>query len=171
MPSQAGMNAIVPRARKESLIITEMPDEVLVYDQVNDKAHCLNRPAAIVWANCDGKKTIAQVSQVLERELKSPVNYAMVRLAIDSLENRGLLQGVINRAAREPGFSRRQAIRAIAMSGLALPIITSIVAPVPAQAASGLPSGACCQSNGECASGSCNQDQPACPSPPHKACA
>lgn len=171
MTPQSKMNAIVPCARKGSLIITELPDEVLVYDLKNNEAHCLNRPAALVWANCDGKKTIAQVSQVLERELKSPAADAMVRLAIDSLEKHGLLQGAHNKPARKPGLSRRQAIRAIALAGLALPIITSIVAPAPVQAASGLPPGACCQNNGECASGSCSQNVPACPNPPHKACA
>jgi hypothetical protein len=171
MTPQARMNAIVPCARKESLIITKMPDEVLVYDLRNNEAHCLNRPAAVVWANCDGKKTVAQVSHALERELKTPVSHAMVWMAIDSLEEHGLLQGALNTVARKPGLSRRQAISAIAVAGLALPIITSIVAPPPAQAASGLPSGSCCQTNGECASGSCSQDMPSCPNPPHKACA
>lgn len=171
MTTISKLNAIVPRARKESLIVTEVPDEVLVYDLQNDKAHCLNRPAAVVWANCDGQKTVAQVSQALERELKTPVNHTMVWLAIDSLEKHGLLEGKINQAVRKPGFSRRQAISALAVAGLALPIITSIVAPAPAQAASGLPSGACCQTNAECASGSCSQNAPACPNPPHKSCA
>jgi hypothetical protein len=170
MPTQSEMNAIVPCARKESLIIAEIPDEVLVYDLKNNEAHCLNRPAAVVWANCDGKKTIAQVSQVLERELKSPGNQATVWMAIDLLKKRGLLQGAINKAAQRPGLSRRKAIGAIAMAGLALPIISSIVAPTRAQAASGLPPGACCQTNGECASGSCSQNAPACPNPPHKSC-
>ena len=170
MPRQSEINRTVPCARKESLVITEMPDEVLVYDLKNNEAHCLNLPAAVVWANCDGKKTVAQVSQVLERELKMPVDHAMVWMAIDSLEKHGLLRGAINTAAQRPGFSRRKAIRAIAMAGLALPIITSIVAPAPAQAASGLPAGACCQINADCASNSCSQDAPLCPSPPHKAC-
>ena len=163
--------ALLPLARKESLIITEMPDEVLLYDLDGNKAYCLNRPAAIVWANCDGKKTVAQVSHALERELKTPVNDAMIWLALDSLAQNGLLQGPIINVAQEPGYSRRQAMRAIALAGLALPAITWIVAPLPAQAASGLPSGACCQTNGACASGLCNQDAPSCPSPPHKSCA
>ena len=171
MTPQSKMNAIVPCARKESLIITKMPDEVLVYDLRNNEAHCLNRPAAVVWANCDGKKTIAQVSQLLERELKTPADHAMVWMAIDSLEEHGLLQGALNEAVRKPGLSRRKAMGAIAMAGLALPIITSIVAPAPVQAASGLPPGACCQNNGECTSGSCSQNMPSCPNPPHKACA
>ncbi len=170
MSLQSEMNAIVPRARKESLVITEIPDEVLVYDLKNDKAHCLNRPAAVVWANCDGKKTIAQVSQALECELGSPVNDETVWIAIDSLARHGLLHDPINKVAHKPRFSRRNAIRAIALAGLAIPIITSIVAPGPAQAASGLPPGACCQTGAECASGSCSQDAPACPNPPHKAC-
>ncbi len=107
MSLQSEMNAIVPRARKESLVITEIPDEVLVYDLKNDKAHCLNRPAAVVWANCDGKKTIAQVSQALERELGSPVNDETVWIAIDSLARHGLLHDPINKVAHKPRFSPR----------------------------------------------------------------
>jgi len=171
MSPQSEMNATVPRARKESLVITEIPDEVLVYDLKNNEAHCLNRPAAVVWANCDGKKTIAQVSQALERELGSPVNHEIIWMAIDSLGKHGLLHDPINKVVQESRFSRRTAFRAIALAGLALPIIASIVAPGPAQAASGLPPGACCQTGAECASGSCSQDAPVCPNPPHKACA
>jgi len=170
MSLHSEMNAIVPRARKESLVITEIPDEVLVYDLKNNEAHCLNRPAAVVWANCDGQKTITQVSQALERELGSPANHESVWMAIDLLREHDLLLDPVNKVAHKLRFSRRNAIRAIALAGLALPIVTSIVAPGPAQAASGLPPGACCQSGSECTSGSCGQDQPLCPTPPHKAC-
>jgi hypothetical protein len=31
-----------PLARKEGLVIQELPDEVLVYDLDRDRAHCLN---------------------------------------------------------------------------------------------------------------------------------
>jgi len=167
---QSEMNAIVPRARKESLVITEIPDEVLVYDLKNNEAHCLNRPAAVIWANCDGKRTIAQVSQALEDELGGSIDHGTVWMAIDSLRKHGLLDDSISSVAQKPRFSRRKVIHAMALAGLAIPIITSIVAPGPAQAASGLPPGACCQNGSECASGSCGQDAPLCPTAPHKAC-
>ncbi len=48
----------VPIARKEGLVIQEMPEEVLVYDLDTNKAHCLNQTAAFVWKSCDGKNSI-----------------------------------------------------------------------------------------------------------------
>ena len=55
------MKLNIPLARKECLVIKELPDETLVYDTKHDKAHCLNNTAALVWKNCDGKRTITQL--------------------------------------------------------------------------------------------------------------
>ena len=49
-------NSQVPVARKQGLVVQEMPDEVLIYDLDTNKAHCLNQTAAFVWKSCDGKK-------------------------------------------------------------------------------------------------------------------
>ena len=46
----------LPRARTSELIVKELPDETLVYDLANDKAHCLNHTAALVW-----KTAMAQI--------------------------------------------------------------------------------------------------------------
>ena len=45
---------VKPLARKEGLVIQELPVEVLVYDLDRDKAHCLNETAAMVWRKCNG---------------------------------------------------------------------------------------------------------------------
>src|SRR6266536_266430 len=58
-----------PLARKDDLIIKEMPDEVLVYDLVRDQAHCLNRTAALVWNYSDGRTNAATMAGRLTREL------------------------------------------------------------------------------------------------------
>ncbi len=50
----------VPIARKEGLVIQEMPEEVLVYDLDTNKAHCLNQTAAFVWKSCDGRNSVAE---------------------------------------------------------------------------------------------------------------
>ena len=47
--------ARLPRMREQGLITDELPDEILVYDLDRHKAHCLNRTAALVWRQCDGK--------------------------------------------------------------------------------------------------------------------
>ena len=55
------MDNTFPTARKSGLVVQEMPDELLVYDTENNKAHCLNTTAAFVWKSCDGKKTARAV--------------------------------------------------------------------------------------------------------------
>jgi hypothetical protein len=52
--------------------------------------------------------------------------------------------------------SRREAIRSIGIAGaIALPLVTSLVAPTPARAASCLANGKPCVSNVQCCSGKC----------------
>ena len=38
-----------PRARTEGLVVTELPDELLVYDLERHRAYCLNPTAALVF--------------------------------------------------------------------------------------------------------------------------
>ena len=60
-----------PRSRKEGLVIEELGDEILIYDTVNDRAHTLNRTAALVWKLCDGKRTVSEIARVAGKELSS----------------------------------------------------------------------------------------------------
>jgi hypothetical protein len=41
----------LPQARKRQLLKREIAGEMLVYDQDNDQAHCLNSTAALVWSH------------------------------------------------------------------------------------------------------------------------
>ncbi len=49
----------LPLARKNELIIQELPEELLVYDLARHKAHCLNKTSAFIWKHCDGETTVA----------------------------------------------------------------------------------------------------------------
>jgi len=53
-----------PRARKDDLLIQDLPEETLVYDVVRHRAHCLNRTAALVWRHCDGKTSVEKLARV-----------------------------------------------------------------------------------------------------------
>lgn len=156
------MKQNLPLARKKSLIITEMPSETLVYDLETDKAHCLNETAARVWKNCDGRQTVAQLREVLEKEANSPVPEEMAWLALAQLEKSGLLETPVNHPPHLSGLSRRQVIRLVGSAAIAVPVIASMLAPPPAQAASGAAPGTCCQSGPDCQSGLCNIPDPAC---------
>jgi len=74
------------------LIVEELPNEVLVYDLNTDKAHCLNRTAALIWKNCDGEKTEGEIAGLPEQELKSPVSTQVVMLGLEEQAGYGLLR-------------------------------------------------------------------------------
>ena len=86
------MKSAAARAREESLIIKTLSDEVLVYDLNADKAHCLNRTAAFVWNNCDGRRSVSEIARLLREELQAPVDENVVWLALDQLERFKLLE-------------------------------------------------------------------------------
>lgn len=124
-----------PLARKADLIVKELPDELLVYDLARDEAHCLNRAAALVWRHCDGQTSVPQLARFLNVEEHLPEDEALVWLALDRLGKAHLLQERVALSPGEAGPSRRSLLRRWGI-GLLLPLVTSIVAPTPAQAVS-----------------------------------
>ena len=123
-----------PTARQTGLVIQEMPDEVLVYDLDSNKAHCLNQSAAFVWKSCDGNNSVADIVREFEKNTGGSVSEDFVWLAIDQLNENGLLKN--NVAPRFQGQSRRQVLKTIGLASMvALPVIASLVAPRSAMAA------------------------------------
>jgi hypothetical protein len=123
-----------PTARQTGLVIQEMPDEVLVYDLDSNKAHCLNQSAAFVWKSCDGNNSVADIVREFEKNTGGRVSEDFVWLAIDQLNENGLLQNTV--APRFQGQSRRQVLKTIGLASMvALPVIASLVAPRSAMAA------------------------------------
>ena len=144
-----------PRARTEGLVVETLPDETLVYDLDRDKAHCLNQTASLVWRFCDGQRTTEQIARAVSRDLKHQIDERFVWLALDQLGRNNLL---IDKPTATPisGINRREVIRALAISAaVAVPVVASIVAPVPAQAGTCLPGGATCSANTDCCSNFC----------------
>src|ERR1044071_9858226 len=86
---------IIPAAREEELIVQEMAEEVLVYDQRRHRAHCLNETAALVWRALDGRSTAAEVAARLRQERGVEMNAAVVELAVEELGRSGLLRSVV----------------------------------------------------------------------------
>jgi len=167
------MNPPLPLARTESLIIKEVADETLVYDSNNDKAHCLNPTAALVWKNCDGKRTVAQLRELMEQEAGAAVPEEMIWLALDQLEQFSLLETIVQKPSIFASMSRRQMVRLAGAAAITAPVILSIVAPRAAEAQSKAAPGACCNGGSQCQSGSCVQT-PTCvgiPGPSTKSCA
>jgi hypothetical protein len=148
---------IKPRARKDGLIVHELPNETLVYDLDRDRAHCLNETAAFVWQRCDGRKSTREIAQALGKKTKGHVDEKIVWLAIDQLDRNHLLAVSPARPSAMANMNRREVIRALGISAaVTIPVVASIVAPTPAQAATCLPNGAGCSTSAQCCSGLCS---------------
>jgi hypothetical protein len=164
-----------PTARKAQLIVKELDDETLVYDLERDEAHCLNQTAALVWKCCDGRTTVEEIAKRLSNELQEPVDAKVVWLALAQLRKRRLLLERVPPAATGPGregrprISRRElAFKLGRIMVIALPLITTIAAPLPASAGSCgncapggpipdcCPVGCPCMSPSICCSGVCS---------------
>jgi hypothetical protein len=117
-----------PMARQTGLVVQEMPDEVLVYDLDTNKAHCLNQSAALVWKSCDGKNSVMDIVREFESTGAGKVSEDFVWLAIDQLNENGLLESKVS--PRFHGQSRRQVLKTIGLASIvSVPVIASLVAP------------------------------------------
>jgi hypothetical protein len=133
-----------PKARQKNLVVQELSSEVLIYDLQSNKAFCLNETSAMIYDLCDGTKTVSKISQRLGEKLNSPVAEDFVWLAIDQFKKDDLLANGDETESRFSGFSRREALRKIGLAAaIALPVVTSLVAPVAASAQSGVCGGSC----------------------------
>lgn len=149
-----------PRLRADGLIIHELHDEVLVYDKVRDQAHCLNQSAALVWRACDGQCAPSEIASKLTTRLAVAVPEDLVLLALVQLEEIHLLERQETIAPSFTGMSRRQMARSLGLgAAVALPVITSILVPTPAQAATCLAPGQPCSPVTLCCT-SCNPTAP-----------
>jgi hypothetical protein len=146
-----------PIARKQGLVIQELSDEVLVYDLDHDRAHCLNTTAAFVWQRCNGRNTTAQIARTLGQQFDCAADEKIVWLALDQLGRNHLLEGQPVPLQALAGMNRRQMVRALGLAAVvAVPVVTSIVAPPPSQAATCFASGHACGTPAQCCSGVCN---------------
>jgi DNA-binding transcriptional regulator YhcF (GntR family) len=117
-----------PLAKAADLLVEEFGDELLIYDQRGDRAHCLTSTASRVWEACDGSTSVRQLGLALN------LDAATVVRALEQLEACGLLD-----SGPAAGVTRREATAKLVSIGAAAasaPLIYSITAPAPALAAS-----------------------------------
>jgi len=110
-----------------------MDDELCVYDLVSKRCHVLNKTAALVWQQCDGNSTVADIAARLE-QAGLPSDEDVVLLAIDQLEKEGLLEEGLPKAPGAARVSRRSVVSKLGVVGAAaalLPLVESIATPTP----------------------------------------
>lgn len=149
---------VKPLARKDGLVINELPEEIVVYDRASHKAHCLNRTAALIWKRCDGRTPPAKIARLLQKELKATVDEDLVWYALEQLGKDDLLTEKYTRPSSGVQLSRRELVRRLGLAAVvAVPLITTIVAPTPVEAASNCVNcnGILCCPPARCLNGAC----------------
>ena len=142
-----------PIARSEKLLIQEVDEELIVYDDERGTAHCLNQVAAIIWHHCNGLNSIEEIAKLLKEDL-DPSNeedvdwLGITQLSLEELKRFHLITEHYSETitshsqpAVVPRISRRKAIKATTLvGGFALgffsPVVKSIMLPTPVMATS-----------------------------------
>jgi hypothetical protein len=123
-----------PVARKNGLVVRDLADEVVVYDRERHEAHCLNRTAAIVFRNADGRRSVSDLAALLGAESTGEAK-GLVQMALGQLGDAHLLESAPPPAPRA-GLARRDVMRRVGIgAAVLLPLVTSILAPSPSEAA------------------------------------
>lgn len=134
------MKHSLPRVRPD-LIVKNLDGELLVYDNATTKAFCLNASSALVWEMCDGNTTIAEMTERLTQTLNAPIDASFVTFALERFRADGLLETGFRNATEDANLTRAGLVarfgRAGIMAALAVPLVTSIVAPTAAKAYGG----------------------------------
>lgn len=121
----------LPKARNENIVVQNLADEVLIYDTNTNQAYCLNETSANIFNYCDGTTSFD--------ELKTKYKYTddLIFLALDELKEKNLLDEKAEYGTPFAGMSRREAVRKVGFATMiALPVISAIIAPSAASAAS-----------------------------------
>lgn len=151
-----------PVARTESLVVTEVGGDTLVYDLLTHRAHSLDAEAARVWRLCDGTRDVAALAAALGATsgatsggtAEAVTREDVVRFALRQLEEVGLARDVPPPAQAATRLSRRELLGRLAQAGvatLAIPTVLSVVAPTTLYALS------------SCANRPCYYDSDCCP--------
>ena len=145
--------------KRKDAIVRELSDEFLVYDKETNHAHCLNQIAADVWRLCDGKKSLAEIMRTMEKA-KSPVDERLLWMTLRKLSKAGLLLEPIPLPPPSIDLSRREVMRRVGMAAIVtLPLVTSMLVPTAAEAASCAPLAGDCSNKQCCAPFMCGNNR------------
>src|SRR5262249_46513720 len=56
-------------ARKNNLLSETVGEELVLVDQTTNRAHRMNRTAALVWQRCDGQHSVEEIAGALAHEM------------------------------------------------------------------------------------------------------
>jgi hypothetical protein len=127
-----------PASRKDNIVIQEIRDEILIYDLTKNKAVCLNPTSAEIWQECDGTKSVSEISRHLTQKLKLNISEDIVWLALHQFKKDNLLADNHGFVTPFDNLNRREIVKRIGFAAIvALPVISSVIAPAAVNAQSG----------------------------------
>jgi hypothetical protein len=128
---------IIPVSRKSNIVVQELGSDILIYDLSENKAFSLNKTSALIWQLCNGSRTVSDIAKNLSEKLDSSINEDFVWLGLEGLKKENLLENPNEISTEFGGLSRRELIyKAGFATSVALPYISSLIAPTAANAQS-----------------------------------
>jgi hypothetical protein len=127
-----------PRVRQSDLFSEEIHGERVIYDESNQKVHRLNSTMSWVWSHCDGSRTLDDLIAAMQGETGNEEARGLITSGLKQLAEANLLETEsvdLNALMTEPGTVSRRAAVAAGVS-IAVPAMTSLLAPMPAAAKS-----------------------------------
>ena len=126
--------------RTENILVQNLAGETMIYDLLINKAYVLNETLAFVWKSCDGTKSVEDIRANAAAKFGNEVPKEFVYLSLKQLDEHNLLKNIAPTLDLTT-MSRRSLVRKVGLAtAIALPMISSLVAPEAANAAS---TGAC----------------------------
>lgn len=133
----------LPIARTRDLVVQQLSNEILIYDLAAHKAYCLNETSSTVYKACDGKTLLSEL------KAKSKLSDEIIYLALEELKKENLIEEGRPWTSPFAAMSRREVIRKVGLASvIALPVVSSLVAPAAVHAASAC--GTACTGSANC---------------------
>lgn len=128
------------RARRADLVEKQVGDELVLFDTRDEHVHLLNATLTAVWRRCSTGATHDDLVEAL-RALLGPVDGIdeLVAAAIADLSRARLLEPDVPSTFGGVVISRRSLLKKAGIAALAMPAITTILAPPVAASHSGVP--------------------------------
>jgi hypothetical protein len=127
---------IHPLARTTDVSTESVEDELRVYDEQLEVGYVLNETAAVVWRNCNGKRTLKDLVSIVSEELGTEADEDMILMALDKLAQHGLLlSGYEPRSPQAERLSRRRFFGRAGIVGaaaMAAPVVYAAASPAVA---------------------------------------
>ena len=132
------MQICKPRVRQVDVLTEELQGERVVYDNGNKQIHRLNATMSRLWNHCDGTRTIDDLIAALQTDMGDRNARDLIIDGLNQLADANLLDpgsfGGSTFSGHRIAITRRAAVTAGV--SIAVPMMTSILAPTPAAAKS-----------------------------------